>query len=163
MAQKTVANKKTTAKNQAPAPARTIWLATLGFYGRLYDEALTRTETQRARLEDLLGDFIVKGTEIEEGTRVVFEKAQQETADNLKTARTQLEASLEERIAKLRSTLAVPALPASVFPANARIQELEAEVEALTKKVNTLTRARNAAQKTAAPRTAKSRTAKKAA
>lgn len=158
-----MARKTAPAAKTAVTPARTLWLATLGFYGRLYDEALTRTGAQRARLEDVLGDFVVKGAEIEEGTRTVLEKAQKETADNLKTARAQLETSLEERIARLRETLAVPALPASVFPANARIKELEAEVGALTKKVNTLTRARGAAQKPAAPKTAKSRTAKKAA
>lgn len=147
--------------------ARTLWLASLGFYGRLYDEALKRAEQPRERAQTLISGFVAKGEEVEKETRSTLTRAQKEATDNLKAARTQVQTTVEERIAKLRDALPVPQLPANVFPANARIKELEAEVDALTRKVNALN-AKKAAAKTAAkpaaPKAAaKPRTAKKAA
>lgn len=122
--------------------ARNLWLAGLGVYGAAFDEAMKRSEGSRKRAEELFGTFINKGTVVEEQTRDAVSKARDEVTKARETANLNLEGQVE----KLRASLKFPFVPTAT-----RVEELEAEVAALTKKVNTLSRAPRAAK---APKTA---------
>ncbi|MBG53988.1 MAG: phasin family protein [Alphaproteobacteria bacterium] len=153
----TKTSKAAKAKSEAKLPlARDIWLAGLGFYGRLFDETASRVDTARAEANKLFDELVDRGAIVEKDTR----KA-------LKDVRIDTNGSVEERIKKLRDSLPeLPKLPEmpelGQFPQitpfkSARVRELEAEVEALTKKVNALSRAakaKPAARKTPARKAA---------
>ncbi|MEQ9518390.1 MAG: phasin family protein [Parvibaculum sp.] len=132
------------AKAEVKLPlARDIWLAGLGFYGRLFDETSARVGGARAEANKLFDELVDRGAAVEKDTR----KA-------LKDVRFDTNGSVEERIKKLRDSL--PELPkfpempelgqfSQITPfKSARVRELEAEIEALTKKVNALSRAAKA-------------------
>lgn len=153
----TKTNKAAKAKAEAKLPlARDIWLAGLGFYGRLFDETSARVDAARVEANKLFDELVDRGTAVEKDTR----KA-------LKDVRFDTNGTVEERIKKLRDSLPeLPKLPEmpelGQFPQittfkSARVRELEAEVEALTKKVNALSRAakaKPAARKTPARKAA---------
>ena len=130
--------KKTTKKAEQKFPlARDLWLAGLGVYGRVYDETVDFAENARTDINKLFDQLVDRGATVESDTR----KA-------LKDARIDTDGSVEERLEKLRDALpSMPELPKFAelempqMP-GARIRELEAEVEALTKKVNALSRAK---------------------
>lgn len=127
---------KTTAAQKFPL-ARDLWLAGLGVYGRVYDETVDFAENARTDINKLFDQLVDRGATVESDTR----KA-------LKDARIDTNGTVEERLEKLRDALpSMPELPKFAelempqLP-GARIRELEAEVEALTKKVNALSRAK---------------------
>lgn len=122
--------------------ARNLWLAGLGVYGAAFDEAVKRSEGSRKRVEELFDTFITKGTEVEGQTRDAVSKARDEVTKARETANLNIEGQVE----KFRASFKFPFVPTVT-----RVQELEDEVAALTKKVNTLTRAPRADK---APKTA---------
>ena len=126
--------------------ARNLWLAGLGVYGTAFDEAVKRSEGSRKRVEELFDTFINKGTEVEEQTRDAVSKAR----DEVTKARENANLNLEGQVEKLRASFKFPFVPTAT-----RVQELEAEVAALTKKVNSLSRTPRAkAPKTAVKKAA---------
>ena len=139
------ATKKT--KTEAKLPlARDLWLASLGFYGRIYDETVDRAETARTEANKFFDELVDRGTTVETETR----KA-------LKDVRIDTTGTVEERLQKLRDALPdlpkfpeMPEMPEFPQFKSTRVRELEAEVEGLTKKVNALSRKTSAAKKTAA-------------
>ncbi len=153
MATKTrkTAKKAKNEKVEAKLPlARDLWLASLGFYGRIYDETVERAETARTEAGKLFDELVDRGTSVETETR----KA-------LKDVRIETTGTVEERLQKLRDALPdlpkfpeLPELPQiaqfSQFK-SARVRDLEAEVEGLTKKVNALSRASKAAKTNRTP------------
>lgn len=126
--------------------ARNLWLAGLGVYGTAFDEAVKRSEGSRKRVGELFDTFITKGTEVEGQTRDAVSKARDEVTKARETANLNIEGQVE----KFRASLKFPFIPTVT-----RIQELEAEIAALTKKVNSL----SATPRVKAPKT----TVKKAA
>jgi len=155
MATKTRKTNKTakakTTKAEAKLPlARDLWLASLGFYGRIYDQTVERAENVRTEASKLFDELVDRGTAVETETR----KA-------LKDVRIDTSGTVEERLQKLRDALPelpnfpeMPELPQiaqfSQFK-SARVRGLEAEVEGLTKKVNALSRASKAAKSNRTP------------
>lgn len=138
-------------KVEAKLPlARDIWLASLGFYGRIYDQTVERAETARTEATKLFDELVDRGASVETETR----KA-------LKDVRIDTSGTVEERIQKLRDALPdlpkfpeMPELPQIVQFSqfkSTRVRELEAEVEGLTKKVNALSRASKSAKTTRTP------------
>jgi len=138
--------KASKAATEAKLPlARDLWLASLGFYGRIYDETVERTESARTEANKFFDELVDRGATVETETR----KA-------LKDVRIDTSGTVEERIQKLRDALPelpkfpdLPEMPELLqFPQfkSTRVRELETEVEALTKKVNALSRAKAAAK-----------------
>lgn len=123
--------KKTSSKNKikettdkASDVAKNIWLAGLGAYGKAYDDAVSRVEQAGKDVPKLFEDLVKKGAHIE---------ADSPPAENpLEKART----DIEERIAKMRENLGF----GKIISAGDDISQLAAKVDALTKKVNSLSR-----------------------
>jgi outer membrane murein-binding lipoprotein Lpp len=123
--------KKTTSKNKikettdkASDVAKNIWLAGLGAYGKAYDDAVSRVEQAGKDVPKLFEDLVKKGAHIE---------ADSPPAENpLEKART----DIEERIAKMRENLGF----GKIISAGDDISQLAAKVDALTNKVNSLSK-----------------------
>jgi predicted nucleic acid-binding Zn-ribbon protein len=123
--------KKTASKNKikettdkASDVAKNIWLAGLGAYGKAYDDAVSRVEQAGKDVPKLFEDLVKKGAHIE---------ADSPPAENpLEKART----DIEERIAKMRENLGF----GKVISTSDDISLLTAKVDALTNKVNSLSR-----------------------
>lgn len=128
--------KKTETVQITPAEAlRKGWLAYLGLYGAAYE----RVKPLTAKAAETFEGLIVKG-----------EKVEDEAQEIVDTVRDRATGFYGEGFARVRKF--VP----SIVSKNSRVEELEAEIEVLNKKVAALTK------KPAAKRTTKSR-AKKAA
>lgn len=74
--------------------AKNIWLAGLGAYGKAFDEAQERYEKVSKDTTRMFDELVAKGKKLE-GT----------TSTKLTNARTSTTTSLEDRIAKVRSSL----------------------------------------------------------
>jgi predicted nucleic acid-binding Zn-ribbon protein len=123
--------KKTTSKNKikettdkASDVAKNIWLAGLGAYGKAYDDAVSRVEQAGKDVPKLFQDLVKKGAHIEADSAP--------TENPLEKART----DIEERIAKMRENLGF----GKIISAGDDISQLAAKVDALTNKVNSLSR-----------------------
>jgi len=123
--------KKTSSKNKikettdkASDVAKNIWLAGLGAYGKAYDDAVSRVEQAGKDVPKLFEDLVKKGAHIE---------ADSPPAENpLEKACT----DIEERIAKMRENLGF----GKIISTGDDISQLAAKVDALTNKVNSLSR-----------------------
>jgi hypothetical protein len=93
------------------------WLAYLGAYGLAFERAKPALKDLRAKYAEFFGDLVEKGVEVEA-------TAKEQIADARDRARGVYGAGVE----KFRGFM-----PA--FPANDRVKELEAEVEALPRKL----------------------------
>lgn len=74
--------------------AKNIWLAGLGAYGKAFDEAQERYEKVSKDTTRLFDDLVAKGKKLEDTT-----------STKLSSARSTTTSTLEERIAKVRSSL----------------------------------------------------------
>jgi len=97
-------------------------LAYVGLHGAAYERAKFRFEQVRGATDGLFDTFVEKGEEIIEAKATVFAKGAQEKATETFTDTT----------AKVRGILPTTS--------NDRVQELEAEVAALNKKISGLTK-----------------------
>ena len=132
--------------SQAGDFAKNIWLAGLGAYGRAFDEAQDRVEAASKESPRLFDELVKKGEELESQAR---EKIS-EVAEKGKNI------SIEERISKMRSSLG--------FGQSASLEDierLEKKLDALTRKVNSLSKASAPAKKTAAKKAPAKKTAAK--
>ena len=93
------------------------WLAYLGAYGFAYERALPAIKNVRAKYADLLGDLVVKGEEVEATAK-----------EQIVDARDRAKGVYGAGVEKFRAFIPARA-------ANDRVKELEAEVEALTQKL----------------------------
>jgi len=93
------------------------WLAYLGAYGLAFERAKPALKSLRSKYAEFFGDLVEKGVEVEA-------TAKEQIVDVRDRAKGVYGAGVE----KVRAF--IPA-----FPANDRVKELEAEVEALTKKL----------------------------
>ena len=116
-----MAKRKVAAEVKIMKPSEVVrqgWLAYLGVYGLAIDRAKPALETLRAKYADLFGELVEKGAEIEA-------TAKEQIADAGERAKGFYGAGVE----KFREMSPIRAV------ANDRVKELEAEVEALTKKL----------------------------
>lgn len=118
--------KKTTAKKvETKSVVRKSALAYLGLYGFAAEQARLRTEKVKElytnATEGLFEDLIARGEKVEEFALDTAKSAQKRAAETLETTTD-----------KVKNV--VP------FGANDRVEELEAEVKALTKKITALSK-----------------------
>jgi hypothetical protein len=116
-----MAKRKTAAEVKIIKPSQVVrqgWLAYLGVYGVAFDRAKPALEKLRAKYAEFFGELVEKGAEIEA-------TAKEQIADAGERAKGFYGAGVE----KFRDFSPVRGV------ANDRVKELEAEVEALTKKL----------------------------
>lgn len=127
---------------RASALLRKGALAYVGLHGAAYDRAKFRAEQvreaankARSQGEDLFGTLVVKGEELEAQAGKIAKDAQKTASE-----------TLEETSEKVKSFVPSNILP---FSANDRVTELQAEVNALNKKIAALSKKKTAPRKAA--------------
>jgi poly(hydroxyalkanoate) granule-associated protein len=117
---------KIKAAEKAGEMAKKIWLAGLGAYGKAFDgasEQLDKINEQYEKMSketsEFFDDLVAKG-----------KKLDSENHDKLSEAKEKTTSTIEERIAKVRSSFS--------FGGNADVAELTAKVDALAAKVDAL-------------------------
>lgn len=160
-----VAETVETARNEGLEIARKIWLAGVGAYGRVYQEAAGRVEKVTGAANEMFDQLVEKGEQVEDLVRASISK--NETAGKVtdyveKTTAQVKEVSearindLEERFETVRKTVmdkVSPFMdkvaPLNVFNIGNQISEMAAKIDALTAEVEALKGAK------AAPKAAK--------
>ena len=114
--------------------ARNIWLAGLGAYGRAFDEAVNRYEKASKDSPKLFKDLVKRGQALEQDARKKVHHRDIGRATS----------SIEERIKRVRANL-------SFGPLSLRddIERLEHKIDALSRKIDRLSKASKPATKTA--------------
>lgn len=115
-ATKKVVSKTETNTVKATSLLRKGVLAYVGMYGAAYEQAQARFTQAREATDGLFDTFVEKGEEIEAQANEMFKDTQSKVTK-----------TYEENVKKVKSIL-----PAS---ANDRVEELEAEISALNKKI----------------------------
>jgi poly(hydroxyalkanoate) granule-associated protein len=142
------------AKNEGLELARKIWLAGVGAYGRVYQEAAGRVEKVTGAANEMFDQLVEKGEQVEDLVRANISK--NETAHKVtegfeKATATVKEESekrmndLEERFETVRKTvmekvspLMDKIAPLNVFTLGHQVTELSATVEALKAEIEAL-------------------------
>jgi poly(hydroxyalkanoate) granule-associated protein len=153
------------ARNEGLEIARKIWLAGVGAYGRVYQEAAGRVEKVTGAANEMFDQLVEKGEQVEDIVKAQISK--NETATKVteyveKTTATVKEASetrindLEERFETVRKTvmekvspLMDKIAPYNVFTLGTQVTDLTAAVEALKAEIETLKGAKPAKGKKA--------------
>jgi poly(hydroxyalkanoate) granule-associated protein len=143
-----------TARNEGMEIARKIWLAGVGAYGRVYQEAAGRVEKVTGAANEMFDQLVEKGEQVEDMVKASISK--NETAGKVtdyveKTTATVKEASetrindLEERFETVRKTvmekvspLMDKIAPFNVFTLGTQVSDLTATVEALKAEIEAL-------------------------
>ena len=137
--------------DKASEIAKNIWLAGLGAYGKAFDEAQDRLDKASKEPPRLFKDLVKKGEQLEDEVR--------ESLSSIRKSRT---SSVEERIRKVRENFHL-----GLTGRGDELAEINAKLDALTAKVDELTRAMNrkapAKKQAAATTRAKKPAAKKTA
>lgn len=117
-------------------------LAYFGMYGAAYEQAQTRFKQARQNSDELFETFVKKGEEMEA-----------QAGDFFKGTQSKVTETYEENAKKVRSILPISA--------NDRVEELEAEIKALNKKIVAMGKQARSTAKTA-KKTATEKTVKAA-
>ena len=138
--------------DKASEIAKNIWLAGLGAYGKAFDEAQDRLDKASKEPPRLFKDLVRKGEELEDEVR--------ESLSSMRKSRT---SSVEERIKKVRENfnLGVSGRGDDLAEINAKLDALTAKVDELTRAVNRKAASKKAPAKKKAP--ARKKAAAKAA
>lgn len=107
------------AREKAGEVVRTSWLAYLGFYGVAFERARPRVAGLAERAATVLDELVAKGETIEATAQERFEGVRERTQDFYATGLERVKGAMPSGIA-----------------ANDRVKELEAEVEALNRKIS---------------------------
>ncbi|CAN1569418.1 PHA_granule_1, poly(hydroxyalkanoate) granule-associated protein [Caulobacteraceae bacterium] len=165
----TEANKVTetveTARKEGLEIARKIWLAGVGAYGRVYQEAAGRVEKVTGAANEMFDQLVEKGEQVEDLVRSSISKNEaagkvteyvEKTTAQVKSASETRIHDLEERFEAVRKTVVETVspfmdkvAPINIFAIGGQIEALTAKVEALTAEVEALKGAK------AAPKAAK--------
>jgi hypothetical protein len=127
-AKATAADKAKDTTDKSGDVAKNIWLAGLGAYGKVYDEAVSRYEKASKDTPKLFRDLVKKGEQLEAETR------ERVSERGLNRAR----ADIEERLQAVRENLGF----GNLFGGHhADIKRVEEKLDVLTRKVDALARA----------------------
>lgn len=136
--------------------ARRIWLAGVGAYGRVFQEAQGQLGKVTGAANELFDELVAKGEQVEDMVRDTLKKNDaaakatefvEKTTEQVKDYREKRMADLEERFETVRKTVMDTVAPFNVFGLGAQIQELTVRVEALTAEVEALKGGKPAAPK----------------
>lgn len=156
---KTAAENAETAKAEGLEIARKIWLAGVGAYGRVFNEAQDRLGKVTGAANEMFDQLVEKGEQVEDLVRAriaqnpaaeKFSEAVEKTTAQVKDYRETRMADLEERFETVRKTVMDTVAPFNVFGLGAKIDELTATVEALKAEVEALKAGKAAKAKKAA-------------
>jgi poly(hydroxyalkanoate) granule-associated protein len=127
--------------------ARKIWLAGVGAYGRLYAETAEAVEKLASTANETFDDLVAKGEEVEDRVRKSLAKnppvekmahAVETATAKAQTFTSEQRAHLEERLGKVRETVAEAMAPWNLPAIGQALEKLSAQVEALTQEVAAL-------------------------
>jgi poly(hydroxyalkanoate) granule-associated protein len=127
--------------------ARRIWLAGVGAYGRVFQEAQGQIGKVTGAANELFDELVAKGEQVEDMVRDSLKKNEtaakatefvEKTTEQVKDYREKRMSDLEERFETVRKTVMDTVAPFNVFGLGARLEELTAKVEALTAEVESL-------------------------
>lgn len=151
---KTTVETVETAKNEGVELARKIWLAGVGAYGRVYQEAAGRVEKVTGAANELFDQLVEKGEQVEDMVRTTITKNEaagkvteyvEKTTAQVKEVSEARINDLEERFETVRKTVmdkVSPFMdkvaPLNVFNVGNQIAELTAKVDALTAEIEAL-------------------------
>jgi hypothetical protein len=116
---------KSNVADKASEIAKNIWLAGLGAYGKAFDEAQDRIDKAAKEPPRLFKDLVAKGEELEDEVR-----------ESLSTIRKSHTSSVEDRIKKVRENFNI-----NTLSRGDELAEINAKLDALTAKVDELSRA----------------------
>jgi len=116
---------KSNVSDKASEIAKNIWLAGLGAYGKAFDGAHDRLDKATKEPPRLFKDLVEKGSQLEE-----------EVKDSLAKVRKSSASSVEERIKRVRENFNV-----NLVSRSDELAEVNAKLDALTLKVDALTKA----------------------
>lgn len=106
--------------------AKKIWLAGLGAYGQRLDEAVGHYNKVNEKTNQLFGELVNKGTDLEKITRDKFEEVKSQSSD-----------TIDQRMSSVRQKLGL-----SESEEEKRLTDIEEKLEALTKMVEGLAKAK---------------------
>ena len=138
---------KSNVSDKASEIAKNIWLAGLGAYGKAFNEAHDRLDKAAKEPPRMFKDLVEKGAQLED-----------EVKDSLSSIRKSSASSVEERIKKVRENfnLNFSSRGDELAEINAKLNALTRKVDALSKAVNAkTTRSKTPAKKKAASKTRK--------
>ncbi|MFN9015967.1 MAG: phasin family protein [Hyphomonadaceae bacterium] len=154
-----------TARKEGLEIARKIWLAGVGAYGRVYQEAAGRVEKVTGAANEMFDQLVEKGEQVEDLVRASISKSEaagkvteyvEKTTAQVKTASETRIHDLEERFEAVRKTVVEKVspfmdkvAPINIFALGNQIETLTAKIDALTAEVEALKGAK------AAPKAAK--------
>lgn len=124
--------------------ARKIWLAGVGAYGRMFQEAQGQLEKVSGAANEMFDQLVEKGEQVEDIVRArisqnpAAEKVTdfvEKTTEQVKDYREKRVSDLEERFEAVRKTVVDRVAPFNVFALGAKIEELTATVDALKAEV----------------------------
>ncbi len=125
-------NEETKGVERAGEVAKNIWLAGLGAYGKAFDEAQDRYEKVSKETSRLFDDLVAKGKKLEDDTQGKFS-----------TVKEKSNATIEERVSKVRHALGF-----TEGPKSGSIAELSKKVDELSEKIDLVIEALGAKAKT---------------
>ena len=120
-----MSDEKSNVSDKASEIAKNIWLAGLGAYGKAVDEAQDRLDKAAKEPPRLFKDLVEKGARLEDEVR-----------DSLSNIRKSSTSSVEERIKNVRESFNF-----SFAGRGDELAEINAKLDALTTKVDELSRA----------------------
>lgn len=127
--------------------ARKIWLAGVGAYGRVFQEAQEQLGKVSGAANELFDELVAKGEQVEDMVRDSLKKNDtahkagefvEKTTEQVRDYREKRMADLEERFESVRKTVMDTVAPFNVFGLGAQIQELTTKVETLTAEIEAL-------------------------
>ena len=143
-----------TARNEGMEIARKIWLAGVGAYGRVYQEAAGRVEKVTGAANEMFDQLVEKGEQVEdmvkssiaknETAHKVTDYVEKTTAQVKEVSETRIN-DLEERFETVRKTvmekvspLMDKIAPFNVFTLGTQVTDLTATVEALKAEIEAM-------------------------
>ena len=130
-----------------PDVARSIWLAGVGAYGRMFTETQGAVKKLASGANEAFDQLVAQGEQVEDTVREAISKSPQgeKVVSMVGTAtakvqgfREEQRASLDARIGKVRKTVSEALAPLNMTALAQAVEKLSAQVESLTEEVSAL-------------------------